>query len=219
MIKNETIRTKKNIWPFVTCQFLSTFNEEILRMFVSLFLLGSSHKKYACKVSSISHIAYSLPLFLLSGTAGVIADQFDRARTFLLAKRFALLSTLLTALSFYLDNPILSLLSLSVFFSHVAILIPAKYSLIPEIVPVIHIARVNSFFSIIGIVAGLIGQPLAAFLIQVTNKSFFSCSLICCLTALLEVLLSLKLQSATRDSIKMANISLSPLKNILRVFK
>ncbi|RDB31149.1 MFS transporter [Candidatus Similichlamydia laticola] len=217
MGKHDTVQERKNIWALATCQFLSAFNEDVIRMFVALFLLNHAEGKNVCRASSFSYLAYCLPHFLLFGTAGALADRFDRTRVFVLSKYAALFASFLTTLSFYVNRPPFALAALFLFFCHVAILNPSKYSLIPELVPGKQITRVNSFFSIVNIVAGIVGQPLAALLIQTTNKSFTTCSCLCCLAALFEILLSSQLSKRASTSWQTSELTLDPIKNSIYV--
>lgn len=222
MSEQNPLRAKRNIWSLATCQFLSSFNEDVIRMFVALFLLGKYQAKDACRISSLSYVVCWVPFFIFFGTAGAIADKFDRARVFVFAKHLSFIASTLATTSFYLNRPLLSLFSLSLFFCHVAILNPSKYSLISALVPSKHVTRVNSFLYILNMVASMLGQPLAAFLIQTTNKSFTICSLMCCFVALFEILISLKLPKAPPIQSNDKKFTFNPIKNyfnVLQTFK
>lgn len=136
----------RGFWCLVIAQFLGAINDHYLKMVVSLSAIEAGLRDQSgVGYLSLSGIALVLPYLLFSGYAGSLADRFDKRRVLIASKAAELLLgvAVLAALLSGRIEPLIATLFLlgaqSVFFS------PAKYGILPEILPAGELARANGF--------------------------------------------------------------------------
>jgi 1-acyl-sn-glycerol-3-phosphate acyltransferase len=127
---------ERRFLPYFLSQALSAFNDNLLR---TLLALAVTYQAALYRVHSPQQLAnlvtglFILPFVLLSGTAGQIAERFDKARVLKILKVAELLVALIAALGFWRHSLALLAVSLLLMGVHSSCFAPAKYGLLPQI--------------------------------------------------------------------------------------
>jgi len=151
--------------PFLWTQFLGAFNDNFYKMILSLLALGAasgpgSSSRYVSLVGAL----YILPFFLFSGYAGHAADVCSKRSVLVTTKLVEIIAVTLAALAFYSQRievmlVVLFLMALnSTFFS------PAKYGILPEMLPDRDLSRANGLLEMSTFLAIILGTSLGSVL-------------------------------------------------------
>ncbi len=153
-------------------QFLGALNDNLFK-FLSIYLLIDIQGAAASNnILFFIGVAFVLPFLLFSATAGVVADRFSKQRVIFFLKAFEMGIIAIGFFAYYYKSApgcylVVFLLSLQS-----ALMGPAKYSIIPELVRKEKIAKANGLITSFTYLAIIFGTFLASFLTQVTGKNF-----------------------------------------------
>lgn len=117
----------------LSVQFLGAFNDNLLKMVISLPLAASAVEGGSRR--SLVNAVFILPYLLFSGYAGFVADRFVKRRVLIATKSMEIgamtlaLAALVLARSDFLLAVSFLVATQATFFS------PAKYGILPEMVP------------------------------------------------------------------------------------
>ncbi|MHB1562133.1 MAG: MFS transporter, partial [Isosphaeraceae bacterium] len=150
---------------FVT-QFLGNFNDNAWKQIVIFLALASAaNSEQGQAHTAIAQIVLMSPLFLISLPAGVLADRLSK-RTIVIGTKVFELALMLAAVAILKDRPdpgLLGLAILGLFGVQAALFGPAKYGIIPELVPHDRLSRANGVLEMgsnLAILAGTVGGAL-----------------------------------------------------------
>jgi len=144
-------------FAFFCTQFLGAFNDNFYKMVVSLVALsavaGSSY------VDLIAFL-FILPSALFSGYAGYLADVFSKRTVLVAVKVFEIIVMGLAVLCFLLErlDPMLAIVFLMGL--HAAFFSPAKYGILPEMLPDKELSRGNGLLEMSTFTAIILGTSL-----------------------------------------------------------
>jgi acyl-[acyl-carrier-protein]-phospholipid O-acyltransferase / long-chain-fatty-acid--[acyl-carrier-protein] ligase len=143
--------------PFLWTQFLGAFNDNIFKMVVSFLAMDALGE-----VEGVSLVGavFILPFLLFSGYAGHLADRFGK-RSVLVSMKWLEIVAMALAVPALLTGHVGLLLAVlflmaaqSTFFS------PAKYGLLPELLPEHELSRANGLLEMSTFVAIVIGTSV-----------------------------------------------------------
>jgi acyl-[acyl-carrier-protein]-phospholipid O-acyltransferase/long-chain-fatty-acid--[acyl-carrier-protein] ligase len=143
--------------PFLWTQFLGAFNDNIFKMVVSFLAMRSMGD-----VEGVSLVGavFILPFLLFSGYAGHLADRFGK-RSVLVWMKWLEVAAMALAVPALLTGQLPLLLSVlflmatqSTFFS------PAKYGILPELLPEHELSRANGLLEMSTFVAIVVGTSI-----------------------------------------------------------
>src|SRR3970040_1534724 len=145
---NYLVTLKRKGFPsFFWTQFLGAFNDNFYKMVVSLFAIETARSpSSAAPYLSLIGALFILPFFLFSGYAGYMADVFSERSVLVITKAFEIFAMVFALFAFFsgrleLTFCIVFLMALqSTFFS------PAKYGILPEMLPQSDLSRGNGLF-------------------------------------------------------------------------
>lgn len=133
----------RQFWPLFWTQFLGAFNDSFLKNALVIWitfrggsLLGMGHETMAV----LSGAVFILPYFLFSGTAGQLADRYDKTKLVRLIKKIEIGLMVLALIGFLIawkgSQAGLAILLLCVFLmgTHSTFFGPIKYSILPQLV-------------------------------------------------------------------------------------
>ncbi len=150
---------------FVT-QFLGNFNDNAWKQIVIFLALASAaNPEQGQAHTAIAQIVLMSPLFLISLPAGVLADRLSK-RTIVIGTKvleLALMSAAVAILVYRPDPGLLGLAILGLLGVQAALFGPAKYGIIPELVPRDRLSRANGVLEMgsnLAILAGTVGGAL-----------------------------------------------------------
>src|SRR2546422_5048768 len=163
MAENRYIDLLKNrgFFCFFCTQFLGAFNDNFYKIIVTLVALdlpatASGANPYIPLIGGL----FILPFLLFSGYAGYLADIHSKRTILVGVKIFEIFAMSLGLVAFFLDRmePMLAVVFLmglhSTFFS------PAKYGILPEMLPDKDLARGNGLLEMSTFLAIILGTSL-----------------------------------------------------------
>ncbi len=148
-------------------QFLGAFNDNILKQVITFGLatgiwqgmLGSGGQAWAS-------LCLAIPFVLFSGFTGQFSDKYSKRRISVIAKWSEIPIALIAMLGLWLTNIWIVMLSLVLIAIQSTLFSPAKFGILPEIVPAKELSRANgtiNMFTYLAIILGCaLGGPLYA---------------------------------------------------------
>lgn len=157
----------KGFSAYLITQFLGAFNDNLFKQVLILYSLNAVlNNKVDTDYTLLAQGLFVLPFLLFSGYAGFFADRFRKHRVLQFTKSIEIVAMLLAALAFSFDHipGLLAVLFLmatqSTFFS------PAKYGILPEILPDEELSRANALLELTTFAAIILGGALGAVLFE-----------------------------------------------------
>jgi len=155
---SETLR-HPGFFSFFSTQFLGAFNDNFLKMVVSFVALNLAASNADGYVELIAFL-FILPSALFSGYAGHLADVYSK-RTILVAVKVFEIAVMVLALGAFGAGQIQPMLA-AVFLMglHAAFFSPAKYGILPEMLPEKELSRGNGLLEMSTFMAIILGTSL-----------------------------------------------------------
>src|SRR6185369_14675300 len=212
-MSTELKQTGSFLW-LNTTQFLGALNDNILKLLIIFFLIGSQGRANAGAITATIGAAFVLPFLLFSAPAGSLADRFAKSRLIVGVKLLEVAVTALAMVAFALglENGLYVIIFLMAI--HSAFFAPAKYGVIPELVPKDQLSRANGLIESFTFLAIIIGTALASVLTQLVGGRMWIAAGVCLVVALAGLCSALKM-SSTQPADIARPISLFPA-DILR---
>jgi len=153
----ETLR-QPGFLAFFNTQFLGAFNDNFLKMVVSFVALNVAAN--ADGYVELIAFLFILPSALFSGYAGHVADVYSK-RTILVAVKLFEIAVMVLALGTFIVGS-LNLMMAAVFLMglHAAFFSPAKYGILPEMMPERELSRGNGLLEMSTFMAIILGTSL-----------------------------------------------------------
>jgi acyl-[acyl-carrier-protein]-phospholipid O-acyltransferase/long-chain-fatty-acid--[acyl-carrier-protein] ligase len=152
-------------------QFLGAFNDNVYKMVVSLLAVQDALKAGAGSAAlALVSAVFIIPFLLFSGYAGHAADVLSKRTVLVVTKAFEVLvmglacGALLSGRLEYMLSVLFLLATQATFFG------PAKYGLLPEILPARDLARANGLIEMSTFVAIILGTGLGTAMFVVWYK-------------------------------------------------
>ncbi len=153
-------------------QALGAFNDNLFKL-LTIFLLVAIHGPQSITlVSAVAGAVFVAPFLLLSPVAGLLADRFDKRRVFQTLKLTEIAVMTLGLLFFAVRSTVGLYLVLFLMSAQSALLGPAKFGLLPEIVGEDRLTRANGLSvaaSYLGIILGTGAAALVSLLAAGSN--------------------------------------------------
>ena len=143
---------------FLWTQFLGAFNDNVFKIIVSLVAVEMAAEKG--KWLAIAGAVFVLPFLLFAGWSGQMADRFSKSKVLISTKAFEILFMLVGIVALTSGRieyllVVLFLLALQAnFFS------PAKYGILPEILPESDLPRANGLLEMTTFAAIVLGASI-----------------------------------------------------------
>ena len=161
----ETLK-QPGFFPFFCTQFLGAFNDNFLKIVVSFVALSMAGHGGDYYVELIA-ILFILPSALFSGYAGHLADVYSK-RTILTSVKAAEIAIMVFSLAAFFYGDIRPMLG-AVFLMglHSAFFSPAKYGILPEMLPDKELSRGNGLLEMSTFMAIILGTSLGSAIFSV----------------------------------------------------
>jgi MFS family permease len=163
-----TLITQRRFLPLLLAQGLGAFNDNLFRYALVTMVTYSGLTLFGLDRDILVPIAASmitLPIFLFSAIAGRMADKFDRTRIIRFAKFAEIWLMLSVALAFFLEQPLLLLVTLFLMGTQSAFFTPAKNSALPSLLEPHELVPANALLSGTLNISILIGIGLGTWLV------------------------------------------------------
>jgi acyl-[acyl-carrier-protein]-phospholipid O-acyltransferase/long-chain-fatty-acid--[acyl-carrier-protein] ligase len=152
-----TTLAHRGLQPFLWTQFLGAFNDNVLKIIVTLLAMGALGRARGVWVAGGVFI---LPFLLFSGYAGHFADKLSK-RKVLVAVKAAEVGIMAVACMGLASGQIGVLLAaLFLMGAHSTFFSPAKYGIVPELVPDEELSRANGLLEMSTFAAIVLGSSV-----------------------------------------------------------
>src|SRR5579863_6007092 len=166
MIPEPKVKWRFGFWSLIATQFQGAFNDNGLKFFVIFLILGTnptdSQKDFLVFV--IGNL-FALPFLLFSMAGGYLADRFSKRTVAIATKVFELAAMLFAIYAFSQGNPRMAFAVIFLVSTQAAFFAPAKYGLLPEILPAELLSWGNGVLELTtfaAIISGAVLGPLLA---------------------------------------------------------
>jgi acyl-[acyl-carrier-protein]-phospholipid O-acyltransferase / long-chain-fatty-acid--[acyl-carrier-protein] ligase len=156
----DTLR-QPGFFAFFCTQFLGAFNDNFLKIVVSFVALDLAVHGGPGYVEVIAFL-FILPSALVSGYAGHLADVYSK-RTILVAVKVFEVAVMVLAIAAFFSGHLESMLVLVFLMGlHAAFFSPAKYGILPEMLPDKDLSRGNGLLEMSTFIAIILGTSLGS---------------------------------------------------------
>lgn len=170
-IKNEKQQSRSLLW-LLMAQFFGAFNDNAWK--VMLFTLatrslmdGPSFETSSQIIATLSLVVFLIPMMLFSLPAGALADQMSKRTVIVATKAVEVILMAACSVSLYLapSNLIIPFVLLGLMGAQSALFGPAKYGILPEILPKEKLFKGNGLLEMWTMVAIIAGTGLGPVLL------------------------------------------------------
>ena len=158
----ETLR-QPGIVPFLWTQFLGAFNDNLFKMVVSMLAVHAAASGSPGRDLSLVGAVFILPFLLFSGYAGQLADTYSKRTVLVVTKALEIVAAGLGLLAFVAGRLEITLVVLFLLSLQATFFSPAKYGILPEILPERDLSRANGVLEMSTFVAIVAGAALGSF--------------------------------------------------------
>lgn len=162
------MKAKRNYPLLLTSQFLSAFGDNaILALILGPILIQFNKHEITSYQQQVANILYTsllfVPYVLLAPLAGYFNDRFSKTRWLIGGNILKLIGTAIAALSI-VDGPIWMGIGYFIVGIGASVYSPAKYGILPEILPIERLVKANGTVELLTLVAILTGTISGAVL-------------------------------------------------------
>ena len=179
---------------FLWTQFLGAFNDNLYKIIVSMRAVqvaaatGSGGEYVA-----ISMAVFVLPFLLFSGYSGHLADSISKRTVLISVKVFEVCVMLLAFAVFFSTRMELMLIVLFLMALHSTIFSPAKYGIVPEMLPDKDLSRANALLEMSTFVAIVLGTSIGSLLFTTWKEQTWKIGLVLLAVAVAGLMTSFKI--------------------------
>src|SRR5438552_5017012 len=147
----------KGLQPFLWTQFLGAFNDNLFKIVVSLFAVHVAGATGGNRELSIISAIFILPFLLFSGYAGQLADVYSKRTVLVVTKSLEIVAAGLGLYAFVIGRLELTYVVLFLIALQATFFSPAKYGILPEVLPDRDLSRANGVLEMSTFVAIVVG--------------------------------------------------------------
>ena len=159
----ETLR-RPGLQPFLWTQFLGAFNDNLFKIVVSMLAVHLVASARAGRELSIVSAVFILPFLLFSGYAGQLADIYSKRTVLVVSKSLEVLAAALGLIAFASGHLPLTYAVLFLIAVQATFFSPAKYGILPELLPDRDLSRANGVLEMSTFVAIVLGTAIGGYL-------------------------------------------------------
>jgi acyl-[acyl-carrier-protein]-phospholipid O-acyltransferase/long-chain-fatty-acid--[acyl-carrier-protein] ligase len=207
----ETLR-RPGLQPFLWTQFLGAFNDNLFKMVVSLVAVRMATGDPGRDLSIVSAV-FILPFILFSGYAGQLADVYSKRTVLVVTKSLEIVATALGLVAFLVGHLQLTYAVLFLFALQATFFSPAKYGILPEMLPDRDLSRANGILEMSTFVAIVVGVAAGGAMFDLWQDRLWLIGIIVMAIALVGTALSFRIPRV-RASAPGARIDFNPWREI-----
>jgi len=173
---------KRTFFPLFLTQFFGAFNDNAFKfaMLTQISYHLSTSQGQSERYQALASALFILPFFLLSATAGQLADKYNKATLIKAIKLFELVLVTIGGLGFYFSQTWLLMVTLTGMGLHSTFFGPIKYAILPDHLPRQQLLGATGLIEASTFIAILLGTILGTLSIGgVKNTSVYAIVLIC----------------------------------------
>jgi acyl-[acyl-carrier-protein]-phospholipid O-acyltransferase / long-chain-fatty-acid--[acyl-carrier-protein] ligase len=155
---------RRGLQPFLWTQFLGAFNDNLFKIVVSMLAVHGATQASAGRQLSLVGVVFVLPFLLFSGYAGQAADVYSKRRVLVVTKSLEIVATGLGLFAFMAGHLQLTYAVLFLIAVQATFFSPAKYGILPEMLPDRDLSRANGILEMSTFVAIVAGTAIGGFM-------------------------------------------------------
>src|SRR5881397_3535397 len=205
----------KGFESFLWTQFLGAFNDNVYKIIVSMRAVHvAAASGSGSEYLSLAGVVFVLPFLLFSGYSGHLADAVRKRTVLISVKIFEIVVMALALAAFFSTRVELMLLVLFLMALHSTIFSPAKYGIVPEMLPDKELSRANALLEMSTFVAIVLGTSIGSYLFTAWKDEAWKMGLVMLAVAITGFLTSLKI-TAVSPSGAAGPFRLNPFSEVL----
>src|SRR5690242_4493284 len=166
VIPKPKVKWRLGFWSLIATQFQGAFNDNGLKFFVIFLILGTnpSASQKDLLVFYVGNL-FAVPFLLFSMAGGYLADHFSKRSVAIGTKVFEILAMLFAIYAFSQGSTRLAFAVIFLASTQAAFFGPAKYGLLPEVLPAELLSWGNGILELmtfLAIISGAVIGPLLA---------------------------------------------------------
>jgi len=159
---------KGGFWALMATQGFTVLNDNLFKQVVLLLAVNVQLSRpddgFCNDLQACTGLLFAIPFLLFGTLAGDLADRYSKRRMVLIAKSLEVVVMLLAALAFALDSFVGLAVVLFLMGTQSALLGPAKYGALVEILPRNYLGRGNGIMQAVVLGSILLGMGSAGYL-------------------------------------------------------
>lgn len=192
---------QRRFLPFFVTQFLGAFNDNVFKnALIILIAFQASNPAHSNLLINASAGLFILPFFLLSATAGQLADKYEKAHLIRWVKALEIVIMLGAALAFFINNIPLLISLLFLMGTQSTLFGPVKYSILPQHLRPEELVGGNAWVQMGTFIAILVGTLVGGILIAMQDSGALLVGAVLVVLALLGFISSLFIPYAAPDA-------------------
>ena len=179
---------------FLWTQFLGAFNDNVYKIVVSMRAVHvAASSESSSLYLSLAGAVFVIPFLLFSGYSGRLADVISKRRVLIGVKIFEIFVMALGLAAFFSTRIELMLVVLFLMALHSTVFSPAKYGIVPEILPDADLSRANALLEMSTFTAIVMGTSVGAFLFSIWKTEPWKMGLLMIAVAVIGFVVSLRI--------------------------
>jgi acyl-[acyl-carrier-protein]-phospholipid O-acyltransferase / long-chain-fatty-acid--[acyl-carrier-protein] ligase len=159
----DTLR-RPGLQPFLWTQFLGAFNDNLFKIVVSMVAVHAATAATSGGQVALVGAVFILPFLLFSGYAGQLADIYSKRTVLIVTKSLEIVATGLGLVAFATGHLQLTYVTLFLIAVQATFFSPAKYGILPEVLPDADLSRANGVLEMSTFAAIVAGTALGSVL-------------------------------------------------------
>lgn len=166
---------KRGFYSLLITQFQGAFSDNVYKLIIILSVPVFLHPQSVLQrfVTPLCNILFNIPWLIFPAIAGSIADKFSKQKVTIATKVWELMVMFMGGLSVYLRSPSLLMFTLFLMAMQSAFFSPAKYGILPEILPESRLSWGNGHLNLWTFIAIILGNAVGGFLIDIFRGNLY----------------------------------------------
>jgi acyl-[acyl-carrier-protein]-phospholipid O-acyltransferase / long-chain-fatty-acid--[acyl-carrier-protein] ligase len=204
---------------FLWTQFLGAYNDNVYKILVSLLAveIGARTGK-GSQYLSLSGAIFIVPFLLFSGYSGHLADVFNKRRVLIATKSLEVISMGLAIPALVSQRVDLMMAVLFLLALQSTLFSPAKYGILPEMLPDRDLSRANGLLEMSTFVAIVVGTSSGTFLFSAWKQEPWKMGAMMLAIAVVGTLMSFKIGHVASPAVR-APFALNPFAEVFTGMK
>ncbi len=158
----------RGFWSLMFTQFQGAFSDNALRWLVIFPVLASLTVSEPDKESFVGHssLLFAVPFLLFATVGGWMADRFSKRSVMIGVKAGEIAIMLFAALALRLEMQSLQLTAICLMGLHSTIFAPAKYGIMPEVLPTTKLSAGNGVLELLTFIGIILGTYAGGWLAE-----------------------------------------------------
>ncbi len=163
-----TLLRDRGFQSFLWTQFLGAFNDNVFKMIVSVAAVAytAGDAAVGSRYLALTGAVFVLPFLLFAGWAGQLTDRYSKTTVLVVTKSFEILTMILAMFALQAASMPLLLGVLFLLAAQANFFSPAKYGILPEILPERDLSRANALLELTTFAAIVIGGGFGTLLFE-----------------------------------------------------